>query len=141
MNFKPNKHFIRARTTALVLLFFLGLSALPAAVAMIADPSGSTMGLPPGMLDQTPFSNFLLPAILLGLFNGILSLLFAFLVIKKHPFQAWMVMFQGGVLLVWITTEVIMNLYYPLLTLPYYLIAILLVACGLIMRLSKSGLS
>jgi hypothetical protein len=141
MNFKPNKIYIRARTTALVLLFFLGLSALPAAVGMIADPSGSTMGLPPGMLDQTPFSNFLLPAILLGLFNGILSLLFAFLVIKKHPLQAWMVMFQGGVLLVWITAEVIMNLYYPLLTLPYYLIAIFLVACGLIMRLSKSGLS
>jgi hypothetical protein len=141
MNFKPNKIYIRARTTALVLLFFLGLSALPAAVGMIADPSGSMMGLPPGMLDQTPFSTFLFPAILLGLFNGILSLLFALLVIKKHPLQAWMVMFQGGVLLVWITAEVIMNLYYPLLTLPYYLIAILLVACGLIMRLSKSGLS
>ena len=141
MKFKPNKQYKRARITALVLLFFLGLSALPAAVAMIADPTGNTMGLPPEMLDQTPFSNFLIPAILLGLFNGILSLLFAILVIKKHPLQSWMIMFQGGVLLVWITAEVIMNLFYPLLSIPYYLIAILLLACGLLMRLSKSGLS
>jgi hypothetical protein len=141
MNFKPNKHFKRARITALVLLFFLGISALPPAIAMLADPSGNMMGLPQGMLDQTPFTSFLIPAILLGLFIGILSLLFALLVIKKHALQAWMIMFQGGVLLVWMTAEVVMNLYYPLLTLPYYMIAILLVACGALMKLSKSGLS
>ena len=141
MNSNNNKHFKRARTTALVLLFFLGLSALPASIFMMVDPSGSQMGLPLEMLDQTPFSNFLFPAILLGFFNGILSLLFAILVIKKHRLQAWMVMFQGSVLLIWLTVEVLMGLYYPLLTLPYYLVAILLLSCGLLMKLSKSGLS
>ncbi len=99
------------------------------------------MGLPLEMLDQTPFSNFLFPALLLGLFNGILSLLFAILVIKRHRLQAWMVMFQGGVLMVWLTVEVMMGLYYPALTLPYYLVASLLLTCGLVMKLSKTGLS
>jgi len=136
-----NKHYKRARTTSLVLLFFLGLSALPAALFMIVDPSGMRMGLPPEMLDQTPFSNFLFPAILLGLFNGILSLLFAILVIMKNRLQAWMVMFQGGVLMTWLTAEVIMGLYYPVLTLPYYLVATMLLSCGLLMKLTKSGLS
>ena len=134
-------YYKRARTTSLVLLFFLGLSALPAAIFMAADPSGSQMGLPPEMLDQTPFSNFLFPAILLGLFNGILSLLFAILIIKKHRLQAWMVMFQGSVLMIWLTVEVLMGLYYPALTLPYYLVATLLLTCGLLMKLSKSVLS
>ncbi len=141
MSSNNNKHFKRARTVSLVLLFFLGLSALPAAIFMLIDPSGSEMGLPAEMLDQTPFVSFLIPAILLGLFNGILSLLFAILVIKKHRLQVWMVLFQGGVLMTWLTTEVIMGIYYPPLTLPYYLVATLLLSCGLLMRLSKSGLS
>ena len=141
MSSNNNKHLKRARTTALVLLFFLGLSALPASIIMIVDPSGMKMGLPPEMLDQTPFHDFLFPAILLGFFNGILSLLFAILVIKKHRLQVWMVMFQGGVLMTWLTAEGIMGLYYPPLTLPYYLVATLLLSCGLLMNLSKSGLS
>jgi hypothetical protein len=141
MNYKLNTRFKRARTVSLVLLFFLGLSALPAAIFMLMDPSGSEMGLPAEMLDQTPFNSFLIPGILLGFFNGILSLLFAILVIKKHRLQAWMVMFQGSILMIWLTVEVFMGLYYPALTLPYYLVAMLLLSCGLFMKLSKSGLS
>jgi len=141
MNYKLNTRFKRARTVSLVLLFFLGLSALPAAIFMLMDPSGSEMGLPAEMLDQTPFDSFLIPGILLGFFNGILSLLFAILVIKKHRLQAWMVMFQGSVLMIWLTVEVLMGLYYAPLTLPYYLVAILLLSCGLFMKLSISGLS
>jgi hypothetical protein len=141
MNYKLNTRFKRARTVSLVLLFFLGLSALPAAIFMLMDPSGSEMGLPAEMLDQTPFNSFLIPGILLGFFNGVLSLLFAILVIKKHHLHAWMVMFQGSVLMIWLTVEVLMGLYYPALTLPYYLVAILLLSCGLLMKLSKSGLS
>ena len=126
---------------ALVLLFFLGLSALPPGVFMMLDPSGNKMGLPLEMLDQTPFSNFLFPGIILGVFNGILSLIFAILVIKKHRLQSWVVMFQGSVLMIWLSAEVIMGIYYPPLTLPYYLVATLLLSCGLFMKLSISGLS
>jgi hypothetical protein len=141
MSSKYNKNYRRARTASLVLLFFLGLSALPASIFMMVDPTGIKMGLPLELLDQTPFNDFLFPGILLGFFNGILSLLFAILVIKKHQLQAWMIMFQGGVLITWLTAEVIMGLYYPPLTLPYYLVATLLLSCGLLMNLSKSGLS
>lgn len=141
MNSNINKNYKRARTIALVLLFFLGLSALPAAIFMIVDPSGESMQLPLYLLDRTPFSNFLIPGIVLGLFNGILSLLFAILLIKKHPLQSIMPIFQGGTLLIWLTVEILMGIYYPLLTLPYSLVAILLISCGMVMRLSKSGLS
>jgi hypothetical protein len=141
MSSNINKHHKRARTIALVLLFFLGLSALPCGVLMVLDPSGANMGLPLDMLEQAPFNNFLIPGIFLGVFNGILSLLFAFLVIKKHRIQSWLIMFQGAVLFIWLTTEVFMGVFYALLTLPYYLVAILLICCGLLMKLSKTGLS
>lgn len=136
MSSDHNKNYRRARSTAVVLLFFLGITALGGAIPMLIDPSGGKMGLPPDMLDQTPFNNFLIPGIILATFNGILSLLFALLVIKRHRLQAWMVIFQGGVLFTWLTAEVFMNLFYALLTLPYYLVAILLLGCGMLMRIS-----
>jgi hypothetical protein len=123
----------------MVLLFFLGLSALPAAIVILSDPSGTNIGMPLDLLDHTPFQDFLIPAILLGLFNGVMSLLFAILVLRKHPLQSWMILFQGATLAVWLTVEVFMKIYYTFLTLPYYVVAILLLACGIRMRLTESN--
>jgi hypothetical protein len=133
------KPFKRARTVSMVLLFFLGLSALPAAIVILSDPSGINIGMPLDLLDHTPFQDFLIPAILLGLFNGVMSLLFAILVLRKHPLQSWMILFQGATLAVWLTVEVFMKIYYTFLTLPYYVVAILLLACGIRMRLTESN--
>jgi hypothetical protein len=133
------KPFKRARTVSMVLLFFLGLSALPAAIVILSDPSGINIGMPLDLLDHTPFQDFLIPAILLGLFNGVMSLLFAILVLRKHPLQSWMILFQGATLAVWLTVEVFMKIYYTFLTLPYYVVAILLLACGIRMRLAESN--
>ena len=133
------KPFKRARTVSIVLLFFLGLSALPAAIVILSDPSGTNIGMPLDLLDHTPFQDFLIPAILLGLFNGVMSLLFAILVLRKHPLQSWMILFQGATLAVWLTVEVFMKIYYTFLTLPYYVVAILLLACGIRMRLTESN--
>ena len=138
MSSDPDKNYRRARTTALVLLLILGITALGGAIPMLIDPSGEKMGFPPDMLARTPFEDFLFPGIILALFNGILSLLFSILVIKRHRLMVWMVLFQGGVLFIWLTAEVIMGLFSPALTIPYYLIAILLLYCGVAMRLSSS---
>jgi hypothetical protein len=133
------KPFDRARTVSLILLFFLGLSALPTAIVIISDPSGNNIGMPLDLLDHTPFQDFLIPAILLGLFNGVMSLLIAILVLRKHSLQSWMIIFQGATLAVWLTVEVFMKIYYTYLTLPYYVVAILLLACGIRMQLAESN--
>ena len=129
-----NNNYRRARTGSLVLLFFLGISALAGALGMILDPSGEGMGMPPELLDKTPFNSFLIPAIILGIFNGILSLVFAVLILKRSPWSSWLVLFQGGVLFVWMTAEMFMDLFYALLTIPYYLVALLLILCGIVMH-------
>jgi len=134
MKLDPLKKYLRARTTALVLLFFLGISALAGAMGMILDPTGEGMGMPPEMLEHTPFESFLIPAIILGIFNGILSLVFATLIIRKNRLGSWFVLFQGGVLTIWLTIELFMDLFYAPLTLTYYLVAALLILCGIVMR-------
>jgi len=108
---------------------------------MMLDPSGENMGLPLELLDQTPFNKFLIPGILLGFLIGVLSLLFAILVIRRHRLQAWMIMFQGAILAGWLTVEVFMGIFYPLLTLPYFLVAILLLLCGMQIKLTGTDLS
>jgi len=120
------------RTTAIVLLFFLGISALLGAVPLIFDPSGEALGLPPEILETIPFKTYLIPAILLGLFNGLLSIIFAILVIRKIRLQGWVVIFQGCVLLVWISAGILMKLYYPPLTITYYIVGILLLISGIL---------
>jgi len=139
MNSESSKAFKRARITALVLLFFLGISALPAGIMMIVDPSGISIKLPLELLEHTPFNDFLIPGIILGLFNGVLSLLVAILVLRKHRLQSWLVLFQGTVLTIWLTVEVLMGIFYSLLTLPYYLVAFVLLVCGIWMKVSKSA--
>ena len=134
MSSDPNEKYRRARTGSLVLLFFLGISALAGALGMILDPSGEGMGMPPEMLDKTPFNSFLIPAIILGIFNGILSLFFALLILKRSPWSSWFTLFQGGVLFVWMTAEMFMDLFYAALTIPYYLVAVLLSLCGIVMH-------
>ena len=121
------------RTSAIVLLFFLGLSALLGTVPLIMNPTGEALGLPPGILETIPYKTYLIPAILLGLFNGLLSIIFAILVLRKVRFQGWLVLLQGCVLLVWITAEILMKLYYPPLTITYYIVGILLFISGTLM--------
>ena len=58
-----------------VLQTMIGISAVPARIAMIIDPSGSIVGMPKEILIQSPFSDFLIPGIFLLMINGTGSLL------------------------------------------------------------------
>jgi len=123
-----------ARITSIVLLILLGISALIGAYGLVGDPSGKSAQLPEDLLDSTPFRNYLVPGLLLGIFNGLLSLAIAVLVIIRARFHEWIVIFQGCVLIVWLTVEVMMGIYLPAMTLPYYVIGILLIVCGSVLR-------
>jgi len=124
------------RIIAIVLLFLLGISALFGAIGLILDPSGEIMQVPPDALDSSPFNSYLFPGILLGIFNGLLSLTIAILVIMEARFHPWLIIFQGCVLMVWLTAEVLMDMYYPALTLPYYALGILLIISGLFLLIT-----
>lgn len=134
MKSDPHTVYRRARTASLVLLFFLSISALAGAAPMILDPDSRDSVYPLELLAQSPFKTFLVPGLILAVFNGVLSLVFAILILRKHPMESWFLWFQGGVLLGWLGTEVIMDVIYLPLTLTYFLVAALLIVCGILLR-------
>jgi len=82
----------RKRPPAVLVLYilqaFLGLGAIGGGIALILDPSGEMMGMPLSMLDRAPFSNFLLPGILLLVVFGLLPLVVLY-GLSKRPEWKW----------------------------------------------------
>lgn len=126
------------RIVAVALLFFLGISALFGSYQLIIDPSGKSLQMPLGLLSPTPFENYFIPGILLFLTNGIPAILIGFISIKKIDHYEYFVVLQGGILFLWLTAELIINIdfYYPFAHVSYYIIAILLMWIGLKLRKS-----
>lgn len=124
------------RILAISLLFFLGISALFGSYQLIIDPTGKSLQMPLGLLNPTPFEDYLIPGILLLITNGIPALLIGFISIKKVANYEYFIIFQGGILFFWLTAELIINIdfYYPLAHIPYYIIAVFLMGIGLKLR-------
>ena len=126
------------RLWVLILLFFLGISALFGSYYLITDPTGESLQMPPSLLDSMPFENYLIPGTLLLIVNGIPALLIAFLTLFKVKYYAYLRVIQGIILIIWLTSELIINinLFYPLTHITYYLIGSALIFLGLKLRKS-----
>ncbi|GAB3742054.1 hypothetical protein [Spirosoma lituiforme] len=59
------------RMILLILLAFLGLGAIGGGGVFIISPSGALFGMPLSMLAQSPFTNFLIPGIILFIVLGL----------------------------------------------------------------------
>lgn len=73
-----------ARNILMILLAFLGLSAIGGGGALIVSPSGKLLGgLPLSILEHSPFTNFLVPGIILFFILGITPCFLVFALLKK----------------------------------------------------------
>ncbi len=88
------------------LQIFVGVNAAIAGVMMILDPSGASMGFSVEMLAKSPFSNFLIPAIILFVVNGLGSFVGAFLALKRNLYASFGGLLLGGILCGWILFQV-----------------------------------
>ncbi len=73
-------------TALVVLLVFLGVSGLFGGIAFVAAPNGSIVHAPRAWLDKIPFSDFLVPGLLLFFVVGVLPLLVAVALLRR---PAW----------------------------------------------------
>lgn len=71
-----------------VLQAFLGLGAIAGGLGLLSDPSGRMMGMSSSVLERSPFSDFLIPGLLLLLIFGFLPLLVLYGLFKK-PDWSW----------------------------------------------------
>jgi hypothetical protein len=102
-----------------MLLFALGVSAFLSGMSLIRDPSGKGIGFPDGAFAGSPFSDYLIPGILLTVFNGLLPLAAWWALWKRpsigflermNPFPrqhwAWSLALVSGIgLMIWILVQ------------------------------------
>ena len=72
-----------ATNVHIFLLFFLGLGALFGGAVLIISPSGKLFGMPLTMLDNSPFSNFLIPGVILFCVIGVVPVVLVFALRKR----------------------------------------------------------
>lgn len=108
------------------MLFVLGITALISGMALVIDPSGKVIQFPEGYLKNAPFSNYLIPGLLLSICIGMLALTAWFALWKKpevaflqklNPFTgihwAWAAALKSAiVLIIWIVVQMQMVAYF-----------------------------
>ena len=109
------------------LLLFNGLSALFGGSVLVAAPDGSILGMPLSLLASTPFTDFLLPGLILFTVLGLGSSIGWMLVYRRHPWAMRWVQMVGIATVVWIVTQMIMLRGVNFLHVIYITVGILLV--------------
>jgi hypothetical protein len=83
-----SKHRPVAAWILIVLLFFLGIGGIISGALLFAAPDGHLVGFTSEMLQGSPFSNYLIPGIILFLFVGVYQLFVGYSMLK-HPVWHW----------------------------------------------------
>jgi hypothetical protein len=75
------------RNILFILLAFLGLGAIFGGSVLIISPTGKLFGMPLSMLDNSPFTNFLIPGIILFVVLGIAPIGLILALAKKPEYK------------------------------------------------------
>lgn len=113
-------------------MIFIALNALFGGYFLISDPSGESMEIPFQLLDKTPFNNFLIPGIILFTVIGLMSLIIAYITLKRGTLYPLLILIQGIILGIWLTAELSFDraFYMPSYHIPLYMISGILIFCG-----------
>ena len=123
----------RLITSALLLLN--GLGAIYGGYHFITEPSGASLGMRTSFLKTGPFTDYLIPGILLLFFNGLCSFVTLWFLLKKTAFSWIFLVAQGIILLVWIATQIfILQMVYPAMHYTFLCIAGIFILCGVFLK-------
>jgi hypothetical protein len=122
------------RTFAIFLLLFNGLNAIVAGWLLMTDPTGNVLRMSPGLLEYSPFTNFLIPGIVLFVANGLVSLMIALAAARKWKYFEQLISIQGSILTGWIIIQAIMLQTVNFLHLLFGAIGILLCVFGIVLK-------
>jgi hypothetical protein len=89
-----------------VLQVFIGIGAVAGGLGLTMDPSGGSLGIPLDVLEETPFTTFLVPGIVLFTVNGLGSLVGAAGSFTRHRYAGEAAMPLGAFLMAWILVQV-----------------------------------
>jgi len=75
------------RNILFILLAFLGLGAIFGGAVFMISPTGKLFGMPLSMLDNSPFTNFLIPGIILFIVLGLVPIGLILALVKKPEYR------------------------------------------------------
>lgn len=122
--------------TSILLLLATAINALIAGYVFISDPSGSALNTNITILKFSPFSNFLIPGIILFTVIGIFSLAAFLILIFRFERLYNFVMLQGAFISGWITLQIIFLRSFNFLHILFLAVGILLFVFGRKINLS-----
>lgn len=91
-----------------ILVSFIAVTSTLSGLLMISNPDGGIMNLPLGILNGTPFRNFLIPGILLTTIVGGVNLLAVFYNMQRHVNRYNWSMAGGIMISGWIVVQMIL---------------------------------
>lgn len=109
----------------------LSLGALAGGATLVLWPDGSAAGATLSMLEHSPFTNFLVPGLVLLVVNGVLPLVSAVAVWRRRPWAARSTVGVGTLLTGWIVVQVALLRAFTALHAVYLLLGVALVSLGL----------
>ncbi|MBK7175349.1 MAG: hypothetical protein IPH84_19525 [Bacteroidales bacterium] len=129
----------------IVLILFQVISALYGAIALFVSPGGELLQMPLSMLKGTPFNDYRIPSIILGILLGFfpglaaIGLMFRpgwkwanFVNLYKDKHFGWTYsLFTGVMLNIWIITQVQMVGYGHIIQTIYGSLSIIILICSL----------
>lgn len=103
----------------------VAISAIPSGLLMILQPDGSKLGMPIEILQESPFSDFLIPGVLLFAINGIAQGFASLCTFKQYRFYRTLSFILGIALTIWIIFQVYFINPIHYLQIIYFMIGIL----------------
>jgi hypothetical protein len=116
------------------LQIIIGASGLIGGFALISDPSGTILKLPRAWLHATPFSDYLLPGIVLIAIIGVVHLVGGVLSLARTRNARNIAIFLGAFLCLWIIVQVRWIGFRSLLQPLYFCLGVLELAGGILLR-------
>lgn len=96
------------RTLLFILVSFVALTAFPTGLILVIIPDGSSINLPLGLLEATPFKDYRIPGILLAFVIGGSSIIALVLQLRKNKTQYNWCVLAGVLLTAWILVQMLL---------------------------------
>jgi len=91
----------------LILILFQALSGIAGGIGLVFDPSGESVGIPVSWLEGSPFSDYLVPGLILLFVLGVFPLVVFFGLLKKMHYSWLGSLLIAFGLIIWIGVEIL----------------------------------
>jgi hypothetical protein len=96
----------------MVFLAIQGLGATAGGIGLVQDPVDN-IGMPLSMLEGSPFSDYLIPGLILLVVVGLFPFVVLYGLARRRQWGWWLAVAAGAGLVIWIVTEVVLLGYLP----------------------------